>query len=246
MTTQHPWPARILTPATMAAIDRGNGARTVPLVTREVGATSFLNGITRFAPGSAIAHHSHNCVESVMIIEGTAIVDIDGVRTTLGRHDTTFVPAHIPHHFENASATEPMAIFWTYASVDATRRTVAPDGSRGEERRVDLEAGAAADADSCRETARIRVRPGTEDAFEAAFAEAVPLFQRADGCRSLELRRVVEEPGVYVLCAEWDSVSAHLDGFRHSADYARWRELVSDYFAEPPAVMHDRPVLKGF
>lgn len=236
------FPAHILRPADEPAIDRGSGARTTPLVTRAVGATAFLNGITSFEPGAAIAHHSHNCVESVMVIEGSAIVDIDGVRTRLERHDTTFVPGGVPHHFENASESEPMAIFWTYASLDATRR-LEPGGQA---KRVDAESGAAASADACRETARIRVRPGTEAAFEAAVAEAVPLFRRAEGCRSLELRRIHEEPSTYVLYVEWDTLAAHLELFRPSDDYVRWRALVGEFFAEPPVVVHDRPVLKGF
>lgn len=236
------WPARVLRPGTLPVLDRGNGARTIPLVTRGVGATAFLNGITSFEPGAVIAHHSHNCVESVMIIEGAAIVDLDGVRRRLDRHDTTFVPANIPHHFENASDIEPMAIFWTYASADATRRLAGATDAQ----RVDAEAGAAQGADACRETARIRVRPGAERDFEAAVAEAVPLFQRAKGCRSLELRRILEEPATYVLCVEWDSPAAHLDGFRSGADYAQWRALVREYLADPPVVVHDRPVFKGF
>lgn len=236
------WPPRVLVPDALPAIDRGGGARTVPLITRQIGATSFLNGVTKFAPGAAIAHHSHNCVESVMIIEGSAIVDIDGERIRLHRHDTTFVPANIAHHFENASHSEPMAIFWTYASVDATRRLDATD----EVRRVDGESGGSIDDEACRETARVRVRPGAEAAFEAAVVDAVGLFQQAVGCRSFEVRRTLEEPSTYVLCIEWDSVADHRDRFRHSAGYAQWRSLIRDLIVDDPAVVHDRLIVKGF
>lgn len=114
-------PAAILRPSQLPKKDRGNGASTVPLVTADVGSTTFLNGITTFAPGAAIGHHSHNCVESVMVIEGTAYVDIDGTEYFLETYETTFVPANIVHRFRNASDTEEMKIFWTYASIDATR-----------------------------------------------------------------------------------------------------------------------------
>lgn len=114
-------PATILRPSQLPKKDRGNGASTVPLVTAEVGSTTFLNGITTFSPGAAIGHHSHNCVESVMVIEGTAHVDIDGTEHFLETYETTFVPANIVHRFRNASDTEEMKIFWTYASIDATR-----------------------------------------------------------------------------------------------------------------------------
>lgn len=114
-------PAAILRPSQLPKNDRGNGASTVPLVTAEVGSTTFLNGITTFAPGAAIGHHSHNCVESVMVIEGTAYADIDGTEHYLETYETTFVPANIVHRFRNASDAEEMKIFWTYASIDATR-----------------------------------------------------------------------------------------------------------------------------
>jgi len=43
-------PAAILRPSEIPARERG-GARTIPLVTRKVGATAFINGITIFEPG---------------------------------------------------------------------------------------------------------------------------------------------------------------------------------------------------
>lgn len=113
--------AVILRPDELPRKDRGNGASTVPLVGSHLGSRTFLNGITTFEPGAAIGHHSHNCVESVAVVEGTAYVDIDGTEHYLNTYDTTFVPANIIHRFRNASDTEPMKIFWTYASIDATR-----------------------------------------------------------------------------------------------------------------------------
>lgn len=113
--------AAILRPKDLPRKDRGNGASTVPLVGSHLGATEFLNGITSFEPGAAIGRHRHNCVESVMVIEGTAFVDIDGTEYPLDTYETTFVPANIVHRFRNASDTDPMKILWIYASIDATR-----------------------------------------------------------------------------------------------------------------------------
>ena len=126
---------RILRPSEIKPHERGGGARTIPLVTRGIGSTSMLNGITEFGPNAAIALHTHNCEESVMVLEGEAIVEIDGVQHRMSATDTTWVPAEVPHRFINASATDKMRIFWTYASVDATRTIVAT----GETRSVDSE-----------------------------------------------------------------------------------------------------------
>jgi quercetin dioxygenase-like cupin family protein len=117
-------PYEIFRPQELPVIDRGNGAKTTPLVTAKAGAKDFLNGMTVFEPGAQIAHHSHNVAESVMVIMGTAVVNVAGQEHLLHTFDTTFVPAEIPHHFKNASATEEMRIFWTYGSIDATRTII--------------------------------------------------------------------------------------------------------------------------
>jgi quercetin dioxygenase-like cupin family protein/heme-degrading monooxygenase HmoA len=234
----------VLRPGELPARERGSGARTVPLVTRERGATAFLNGMTLFEPGAEIGHHTHNVAESVVVIEGSAVVDIDGERTALGLYDTTFVPANVPHHFENASQTEPMRIFWTYGSLDATRTLV----RSGEHGRIDAEDGGGPEQVSpqVREVARITVREGREAAFEAAVAEAVPLFQGARGARTLTLSRSVENPLEYQLVVDWESVEAHTSGFRGSAEFQEWRRLIADSVATAPDVSHVRNVLTAF
>jgi putative monooxygenase len=120
----------VLRPSEITPAERGGGARTIPLVTKKIGSTSMLNGITSFEPGAAIPLHNHNCEESVMILEGRAVAEIDGVEHELGPHDTTWIPSDVPHRFRNASDTEPMRIFWTYASVDATRTLIATGETR--------------------------------------------------------------------------------------------------------------------
>ena len=96
----------------------------MPLVTRAIGAQVFLNGTTHFEGGAGIPLHTHNCPESAAILEGSAIVEIDGTEHHLERFDTTYVDAGTPHRFRNASATEPMRIPRMYASVEATRTIV--------------------------------------------------------------------------------------------------------------------------
>lgn len=70
-----------------------------------------------------------------MVIEGEAVLNVDGAEHHLATSEATFVPAGIPHFFRNASETEKMRIFWTYASLDAARI------AGGEARRIDEEPG---------------------------------------------------------------------------------------------------------
>ncbi|HEY9281465.1 MAG TPA: cupin domain-containing protein [Eoetvoesiella sp.] len=111
----------VLRPDQIKSHDRGGGARTTPLVVPSIGAASFINGITEFAPGTAIPFHSHNCEESVMLLEGHAILDIEGQEHELKPFDTTWIPPNIPHRFRNMSPNNPMKILWIYASPAATR-----------------------------------------------------------------------------------------------------------------------------
>lgn len=112
----------VLKPDEIRSHDRGGGARTTPLVSPSIGAKGFINGITEFGPGAAIPFHSHNCEESVMLLEGDAMLDMDGSPSVqLKKHDTTWIPPNLSHRFRNLSASEPMKILWIYASAQATR-----------------------------------------------------------------------------------------------------------------------------
>ncbi|MFT4783510.1 MAG: putative monooxygenase [Paracoccaceae bacterium] len=105
-------------------IDRGNGAATVQMLTPSEGAQDLVNGFTTLPPGRAIPLHYHNCEESVLIVEGTASVHVDGVQTDARTGDVIWIPADIPHFFANPSPTDALRIFWTYASAQATRTLV--------------------------------------------------------------------------------------------------------------------------
>ena len=120
----------ILRPDQLPRHDRGGGASTTPLVTARTGAASFINGITEFAPGAVIAFHSHNREESVMLLEGDAILDINGEEHVLKALDTTWIPPNISHRFRNLSKEQPMKILWIYASMQATR-TLTETGETG-------------------------------------------------------------------------------------------------------------------
>ncbi|MCK0551869.1 cupin domain-containing protein [Pantoea ananatis] len=114
----------LLHPEEIKKHDRGGGASTTPLVTKSMGASAFITGYTEFSGGAKIPFHFHNCEESVLLIEGNAIFDIDGNEFPIKPQDVTFIPAGVAHRFRNASETEPMKIMWIYGSPDANRTLV--------------------------------------------------------------------------------------------------------------------------
>ena len=88
------------------------------------------------------------------------------------------------------------------------------------------------------EIADIAVRPGQEDAFTAAFREAVAQLHASPGFRSARMTRGIESPSRFVLLAEWDDLEAHTVGFRESERFTRWRELIGPFFDGAPRVEH--------
>lgn len=125
--------------AQRAATDRGGGIRTTPMLTARVGSRQMLNGITVLEPGAAVPLHFHNCEESVLVLSGRGRAHVDGGECDVGPGDVSWIPAGIAHFFRNTSADERLEIFWTYASIDATRTIVAT----GVTTRIDEEHGRA-------------------------------------------------------------------------------------------------------
>lgn len=88
------------------------------------------------------------------------------------------------------------------------------------------------------EIAEIDVAVEAAAAFEAAVAEAIPLFLRARGCRGARLGRSLEHPERYRLMVVWERIENHTVDFRGSEDFQRWRALAGPFFRAPPRVEH--------
>ena len=93
------------------------------------------------------------------------------------------------------------------------------------------------------EHAELAVIPGREAEFERAFAEAQQIIAGLPGFRGLTLSRCLERPNGYLLLVQWERLEDHTEGFRGSADYERWRELLHHFYDPFPAVEHYATVL---
>ncbi|WP_457422787.1 antibiotic biosynthesis monooxygenase family protein [Roseateles sp. P5_E7] len=88
------------------------------------------------------------------------------------------------------------------------------------------------------EIAQLQVRSGQEAAFETAFAEAQRIISSMAGYLGHELQRCLERPGHYMLLVRWRSVEDHEVGFRKSAEYQQWRQLLHHFYDPFPTVLH--------
>jgi heme-degrading monooxygenase HmoA len=88
------------------------------------------------------------------------------------------------------------------------------------------------------EVALIDVTSGNEEEFAAAYRQGRAALAGTPGCRSVRMTRGVESPSRFVLLVEWDSVAAHLENFRSTERFPRWRGFIGPFLAAPPVVEH--------
>jgi len=104
--------------------ERANGVRTSHLAGPREESTEAFVGTTEFPIGAYVALHTHDCEETVYILEGVAEFEADGLTQRLAVGDVTWTPANVSHGFSNVG-DGPMRILWVYGAVTATRTIVA-------------------------------------------------------------------------------------------------------------------------
>lgn len=95
------------------------------------------------------------------------------------------------------------------------------------------------------EIATLYVSPGRQGKFEEDFSIARQYISSTKGFLGLTLQKSVEQNNKYVLLIKWAKIEDHLVGFRQSAIYAKWKELLHHYYDPFPVVEHYEMVLEG-
>lgn len=88
------------------------------------------------------------------------------------------------------------------------------------------------------EVAILQVIPTQTDAFEHAFAQAQRIISRSPGYLSHELQKCLEKPSQYILLVRWEKLTDHTEGFRQSAAYQEWKQLLHHFYDPFPTVEH--------
>jgi heme-degrading monooxygenase HmoA len=92
------------------------------------------------------------------------------------------------------------------------------------------------------EHALLPVVAGREADFEAAMRRATAYISSTPGFISISVSRGIEQPGTYLLIVEWETLEDHTEGFRGSASYQQWRELLHHFYDPFPEVVHFSPI----
>ncbi|KLT65968.1 antibiotic biosynthesis monooxygenase [Pedobacter sp. BMA] len=88
------------------------------------------------------------------------------------------------------------------------------------------------------EVAVLNIKKGLSADFEIAFNEAQKIISSMDGYISHELKKCMEEVDKYILLVNWETLQAHTEGFRDSAEYQNWKSLLHHFYEPFPVVEH--------
>jgi len=88
------------------------------------------------------------------------------------------------------------------------------------------------------EAAMLHVKPGMESEFESSFKKAAKIISLMDGYLAHELHRCIEVNGKYLLLVRWETLESHTVGFRGSAEYQEWKNLLHHFYEPFPTVEH--------
>ncbi len=86
-------------------------------------ARRLTTGVVTFTPGALLPQHLHTFTESITLLSGSLIVDVEGRSYTLKKLDNLVIPAGLSHQARNPSATEP-AVLHAALATDAPTRTL--------------------------------------------------------------------------------------------------------------------------
>jgi heme-degrading monooxygenase HmoA len=88
------------------------------------------------------------------------------------------------------------------------------------------------------EVAILDVIPGKTSEFEASFEEAQEIISTIKGWLGHQLQVCLEVPNRYILLVRWEKLEDHTIGFRQSAAYLEWKQLLHHYYSPFSVVEH--------
>ncbi|QPC84848.1 antibiotic biosynthesis monooxygenase [Phototrophicus methaneseepsis] len=88
------------------------------------------------------------------------------------------------------------------------------------------------------EAAMLPTKPGTQEAFEAAFRQASTIIAAMPGYIRHELHRCHEDSNKYLLLVWWQTLEDHTVGFRQSEEYQQWKALLHHFYEPFPVAEH--------
>ncbi len=96
------------------------------LVGAHVGAKNLTTGVVRFSPGVKLNYHTHPTTESIVLLKGSALVDVEGRRYRLSPLDNVVIPPGVPHGVENLLTDSETLLNVTFPTTTPSREILEP------------------------------------------------------------------------------------------------------------------------
>jgi heme-degrading monooxygenase HmoA len=88
------------------------------------------------------------------------------------------------------------------------------------------------------EVVLFKAKDGEAESLREGLRTAQAVIARAAGYRRSTFHRGVEESDVFLLRIEWETLAAHMGGFRGSALHAEWRSHFFQFVDGDPRMTH--------
>ena len=95
------------------------------------------------------------------------------------------------------------------------------------------------------EVAILKIKPGMNQEFEAAFSQASSIIASMPGYIEHNLQQCIEVDNQYLLLVNWQTLEDHTVGFRQSEKYQTWKELLHHFYDPFPVVEHYKKLKIG-
>ena len=91
------------------------------------------------------------------------------------------------------------------------------------------------------EIAVLKAKAGAADQLRDGLLAARPVIARAPGYLGSVFSQGIESPDTFILRVEWETLEAHVPGFRQSPLLAEWRSHFYHLLDGTPTVTHFEP-----
>ena len=92
------------------------------------------------------------------------------------------------------------------------------------------------------EIALLKAKSGEAERLREGLRAARPVIASAAGYRGSVFYQGVESPESFILRVEWETLEAHMQGFREGPRFAEWRSHFQAFLDGPPAMTHYQPI----
>lgn len=115
---------RVTHVASAAALELVEGVSVVFFANGELGANGFSTGLARFKPGTRLPCHTHECGESITVLQGQCDIAVEGRTYRLAPFDSIHVPAGLGHGMKSLEPSSDLLAHVAFSSATVTRELV--------------------------------------------------------------------------------------------------------------------------